>query len=507
MATIRTFGGTLLATVALALPGAVALAQSDRPAQAGRQDARTSEDRMLAFRRRIEADYRANRAMRPPPRTTGPAANGIIELPADGSARSGFSKDDSRPAASEAVQRLVGPAAARPQPPATPPPPCFGGPHSASLLKVFPDVTWHVCVRDMGRVGLWVGPVHLRRTVGGPWITVLYEAGLADIFVPYHTTNFRPYDMRWTQGLSQLGPQDTGLNGSLIWLQGEILPTVVAEVRERGIGWLCKGPNTQPTYRAQEFVVWGISDAGNYDNIIEFGFRDNGAMTMRMGNTGFNAGGPPAPPPVEPHTHVALWRVDMDLNGNGGDTATWLTHGEPGPTVPLPQAQDVRTPFNVEGSRRWSEGENAGLLIEDNATNAFGNRLGYQFVPVDNFPSRHFGPTNQVDPTEMWTQNDIYVTRWSPSELSWIAPYFYPGPWLDPDHYLLTHLNGQSTNGQDLVVWVKSAVDHHPTDEDRSHADLGTSNMTGVTPTHWSGFRIEPYNLFNSNPMGGPSAC
>jgi len=498
MASIRSLGGTLTAIVALTAPAALALAQSDRPTPPAQPETRAAEERMLEFRRRIEADYRASRALRPPPRAAGPAANGIIELPVDGSARRGSAKEESGPAAPEAAPDLARRALGTARPPATPPPPCFGGPHSASLLKVFPDVTWHVCVRDMGRTGLWVGPVHLRRTVGGPWITVLYEAGLADIFVPYHTTNFRPYDMRWTQGLSMLGPQDTGMNGSLIWLSGDPSPTVVAEVRERGIGWLCKG-TSQPTYRAQEFVVWGISDAGNYDNIIEFGFRDNGAMTFRMGNTGFNA--QPVPSPLEPHTHNALWRVDMDLNGFPGDTAYWLTHGEPGPTVPLPQAQDVRTPLNVEGSRRWSEGENAGLLIEDNATNAFGNRLGYEFVPVDNMPSRHFGPD------ENWTQNDVYVTRWSGNELSWIGPYFYPGPWLDPDHYLLTYLNGQSTNGQDLVVWVKSAVDHHPTDEDRSHADLGTTNVTGVTPTHWSGFRVEPYNLFNSNPMGGPSSC
>jgi hypothetical protein len=483
----------LLAAVALGLPGALALAQGP-----DRRAGPSAEERLLEHRRRVEADTRASRAMPPPPRPAGPAANGIVEPSPEAAGRPPFSKDRSRPVALEPAAQADTPSVRRPPPPPPlPPPPCFGGARTASRIKVFPEVTWHVCFRDTGRKGLWVGPVHLRRTASGPWTTVLYEAGLAEIFVPYHRINFRPYDLQWTLGLSQVGPQDAGVNGTLVWLSGETMPTVVAEVRDRGIGWLCKG-TTAPTRRAQEMVIWGIIDGGNYDNIIEFGFRDDGAMTFRMGNTGYNS----PPNPVEPHTHNALWRVDMDLNGASGDTAYWLTHGEPGPTVALPQAEDLRAAFGVEGARRWSPSENAALLIEDGATNAFGNRIGYQFVPMENMPSRHFGPG------ELWTQNDVYVSRWNYNELGWMGPYPYPSaPWLAPDAYLLTYLNGESTNAQDLVAWVKTAAEHHPTDEDRSGADLNTTNTTGVTLAHWSGFRIEPYNLFNANPLGGPARC
>lgn len=458
---------------------------------------REVERRYSDHRRRIESDTRASRSMPPPPRPSGPPPNGIVILPVEAQAGRASTKETSLPAVGGEGPGTVPQARQRRPPPPSPPPPCFGGPRTASLLKAFPEVSWHVCVRDAGRKGLWVGPVHLRRSASGPWMTVLYEAGLAEIFVPYHQVNFRPYDLQWTLGLSQVGPQDTGLNGALVWLSGEPIPTVVAEVRDRGIGWLCKG-TTSPTRRAQEFVVWGSIDGGNYDNIIEFGFRDDGAMTFRMGNTGFNS----PQDPVEPHTHNALWRVDMDLNGAAGDTAYWLTHNEPGPSAPLPAAQDLRTAFGVEGQRQWSTTGQAALLVEDNATNAFGNRIGYQFVPAETMNSRHFAPG------EAWTQNDVYVTRWSHAELSWMGPYTYPSsPWLPPDAYLLNYLNGQSTNGQDLVQWIRTAAEHHPTDEDRSHADLGTSGVTGVTLAHWSGFRIEPYNLFNANPLGGPARC
>jgi primary-amine oxidase len=297
--------------------------------------------------------------------------------------------------------------------------------------------------------------------------------------------------------LDQVGLQDIGSTGSLVWLSGESIPTVVAETRERGIGWLCKQV-TAPTRRAQEFVIWGIADGGNYDNIVEYGFRDDGAITFRTGNTGFNS----PPNPVEPHTHVALWRLDTDLNGAGGDSATWLTHGEPGPSVPLPFAQDVRSPFTVEGARQWEGLQYTSLLIEDAATNAFGQKLGYEFTPLQTALSRHFGPG------ESWTQNDVYVTRYSGTERSWMGPQDYPNaPFQAPDDYLLTYLNGQSVANQDLVVWVKTAAHHTPRAEDKSAADLTTGGTTGITLTHWSGFQMEPHNLFNANPLGGPSRC
>ena len=229
-------------------------------------------------------------------------------------------------------------------------------------MKAFRDVTWHVCVRDTGLKSLWVGPVHLKRTESGPWMTVLFQAGLAEIFVPYHETNYRPYDLRFTTRLLQVRAQDAGSNGSLITLTGENVPTVVAEVRDRGVGWLCK-QDTSATRRAQEFVIWGVADGGNYDNIIQYSFRDDGGMTFRLGNTGYNLPAAPA----EAHTHNGLWRIDMDLNGGRNDLAYFLLHEEPSPS-PL-KARDHKEPFKVEDGRRWNTPDFLSLVVEDASTN------------------------------------------------------------------------------------------------------------------------------------------
>ena len=155
--------------------------------------------------------------------------------------------------------------------------------------------------------------------------------------------------------------------------------------------------------------------------------------------------------------------------------------------------------FNVEGTRRWNALQFTSLLIEDTATNAFGNRLGYEFTPVQTGISRHYGPE------EAWTKNDVYVTRYNAAELAWADSNL---PWVTPDLYLLPMLNNpESVNKKDLVVWIKTSVHHHPNDEDRSAADLGSEKSTGVTLAHWSGFDVEPHNLFNANPLGGPVRC
>jgi Cu2+-containing amine oxidase len=185
----------------------------------------------------------------------------------------------------------------------------------------------------------------------------------------------------------------------------------------------------------------------------------------------------------------------MDLNGPLNNYAYWLRHREPYPVGPF-QAQDDKLPFNIEGKRQWDALQFTSLLIEDMATNAFGNRLGYEFTPAQTGISRHYGPM------EAWTKNDVYVTRYKASELGWITA------WDEPDNYLLGALTpSQSVNKKDLVVWIKTAAHHHPNDEDKSSADLNTANSTGVTLTHWSGFDVEPHNLFNANPLGGPTRC
>jgi hypothetical protein len=281
-----------------------------------------------------------------------------------------------------------------------------------------------------------------------------------------------------------------GADGTLIRVAGRGLPSVISEIRYRGVAWLCKQTaGLEATRHGYELAVWGIVRRGHDSTIVEYGFRDDGAITFRTGHTGYNAPLQPA----EAHTHTALWYVNPAIPGAaGGQSAHWLRHN--GPFNTALDAIDVSNPITTESARPWDEKQMATLLIEGAAVNPFGNRRAYELVPMQGGVGRHFGPK------EAWTQNDVYVTRARAAERGWIDS------WAAPDDYLLPALNGETVVNQDLAIWTKTSARHRPGDEDKSVAD-SLGGTTGITLARWSGFRMEPHNLFDSNPLGGPSRC
>jgi primary-amine oxidase len=433
--------------------------------------------------RRVQEGERASRARPPSPPPASPPNNGIEQIPIDVTRNDGgFADRKPRDA-----ERATGAAS-------TPTCPYKSGLKTASLFKAFPEVSWLVCVTDVGMKALWVGPVYIKRTPTESWMTVLDHAGLAEIFVPYHQTNSRFFDLQYTTRLAQVFAQYAGNNGSLITLTNETVPTVVAELRERGIAFLCSQDSTI-SRRGQELVIWGVSDAGNYDNIIQFAFRDDGGMSFRTGNTGYNnTGANTSPPPTEPHTHTALWHIVPGLN-DGGNRAYWLTHREPYPASAYLKAQDFKTIISSESMRIWDATLFSSLLIEYAMQNAHKHQMGYEFTSVHTGLARHYGWK------EAWTEADVYVTAYRNTEFAWMATHMYP------DLYVLAYLNGEPTVDKQLVVWIKSQAHHDPADEDKSTKDIGTGGTTGVTLAHWSGINVEPRNLFDTNPLGGPARC
>ena len=456
----------------------------------------------------MEAHQRAARSGEPPRRRS-VQLPGFVQLPIDSQPRIAFAKPEPEPVPPPPVralpertsttQRVTSPL------PVSPPPTCptalpYPDPNnlmppmkSASFLQSFADLSWHVCLTDMGPKGLWVGPVQLQYgDASAPWMPILYQAGLADIFVPYHNdAGARYYDLGGgaSRALSPITLQDVGL-GQQLWLSNENFPTVAVEIRDRGPGWLCKG-NSDMVRRGQELVLWAVSDAGNYDNIIEFTFRDDGGMTFRTGNTGYNS--PNAS--IEPHSHDAIWYVDVDLNGWWGDSASLLTHVEPSTSSTPLLAQDIETQIALESTHQFQP--LVTLAMEDARTNFLGQRMSYELLPLQNVVTRHWGWE------EAWTTNDIYITRYNFNETLWASPLTNH---QSPDAYLLPALDNQPIVGEDLVYWVKTAVHHHPSTEDLG-ANALTNLWPGVTLTHWSGFSLLPRNLFPNNPLGAPIRC
>ena len=104
---------------------------------------------------------------------------------------------------------------------------------------------------------------------------------------------------------------------------------------------------------------------------------------------------------------------------------------------------------------------------------------------------------------------DFAVTNDNPGEdgFGTTFPNNWRFIWHSPDDYLSADLNSETigATGNGVVVWYTSSAHHEPSDLDNA---IGSSDhSSGVTLAHWSGFDMEPDNLFDYNPLGGPSRC
>ena len=374
------------------------------------------------------------------------------------------------------------------------------------------ETAWRTCISNQGRRGLVLGPTDLKRTPGGDWMRILREAGVAEIFVPYHTLGLRLYDHETTNASSirQVNAEDAGPNGALVTLSGQGIPQVVAESGDRGIAWLCK-EGRSISRRGRELVLWGVQDAANYDFIIEYRLRDDGSIGFRLGATGYNNPYFPPQSTTAPHMHDVLWRVDMDLNGADNDTAVQMTHIETA-SSPL-MSRDVEETFNGgrEGAVPWNPQTFFTIGVIDEITrNAHGNEIGYAVRVAAPGISRHFGQAGNLRREERFTHSDFAVTRFRQSERDALYDSAHVR-YLQPDQYLLGDdfvgmgvEDGESVQKTDVVLWHRTSAHHHPHDEDHAPGDP-SALMTGITNVHWQGLDLEPRNLFDYNPLGGPS--
>ncbi len=338
------------------------------------------------------------------------------------------------------------------------------------VIQEFPSrasmqTAWRVRWDHATGKGLFITGAWFKRSPNEPWMRVLWDARVADIFVPYHTGSPRYFDLTgFSFNLVQATPVDAGCCGRLLGTP----PVVVKEVRDRGPLW----KDDTDGRRGEELVLWGTVDAANYNYIIQYGFRDDGTMSFRIGATARNLPGRE----TEAHMHNGLWRVDLDLNGFLHDAALLVRHIES--TAGL-TATDVTAPFNggLEGSADWEDLEFLELRVEDTQrTNAQGKRFSYDLLPLRRGSARHLEP---------FSHHDFWVTRYRGTELNYAQLPTYVS-------------NTESVIDNDVVLWHISPVHHLPRDED---GRFEGAFWRGVALLMWGGFDLRPRNLFDETPL------
>lgn len=312
--------------------------------------------------------------------------------------------------------------------------------------------------------GLYITSAEFRPGPGKPWVKVVGQLRLVEIFVPYETGDPRFYD------ISQFNWPMIPLSLNDVGFCGEVIETYVAkEVRDMGILW----KDDEQALRGQALVLWAAMDAANYNYIMEFVFRDDGRLEFSVGATARNLPGRE----YRAHTHDGLWRIDMDLGGPANDRV--MVSRRLGNMVD-PAVQNVLDPFNggVEGGIDFVPEEYTVLRIEDTRkTNKRGNPIAYDLIPMRRGSSRHQEP---------WSHHDFWVTPYNVDE------QIYP----DLPDYIS---NGESIDDTDVVVWHVTPIHHLPRDEDGEYDQDGT--WKGSALMMKTGAMLKPRDLFDRTPF------
>ena len=171
--------------------------------------------------------------------------------------------------------------------------------------------------------------------------------------------------------------------------------------------------------------------------------------------------------------HNFTWRLDIDLNGAGGDSAIWTSHNEIFALGQNSSATDDAELIPVEQGLVWNPKKFNTLRVEDSTLKNGSTpprATSYEFVPMRGGTSRH---------TELFTKKDFWVTRYNPDQF--LAK--------DLPNYVSQR---QSTDKQDIVIWYTGSEHHeeHSRDEDKN-----------TVPVLWAGFELVPNNLFDHTPF------
>jgi primary-amine oxidase len=330
--------------------------------------------------------------------------------------------------------------------------------------------------------GMYITGAWFKRDLEEDWIKVIHDARLADLFVPYHrNSSIRFFDLTgFSFPLAEVKAEDAGPTGTLMpAFQGDEYPTVVREIRDRGVVWKDYANGVR---RGREMVLWAGLEAGNYMYLMQYGFQDDGTITFRVGATGQNLPGSRK----EPHMHDAHWRIDVDLADGAKNDAMVMTHSE---TTTDLTAEDTEEPFNtgVEGGIDWDPKQFTMIRVQSDKKNANGKKLSYDLIPIRQGSARH---------KEAFTHHDLWVTRSHPER---------------PLEMIFANLptiirNEESVEQTDIVLWYTSSSHHEPRDED------GKANRSrrmwyyddgweGSAIVMWSGFDLKPRNLFDRTPF------
>lgn len=396
---------------------------------------------------------------------------------------------------------------------------------------------WRFHLRAEKRAGLVLSLIEAND--GRGWRSVLYQAHLSEVFVPYMDPSeafyWRTYMDSGEYGFGLfLSPLRPGtdcprfarfLPARLHDDEGEpmAIPNAIC-LFERNIGdaaWrhyevFAQGSEAVPAEGrpGAELVVRSASQVGNYDYFIDYVFQLDGKIRIMIGSTGIDAvkgvaaerttqgsttadrlyGTLVAENLVAPnHDHFFNFRLDFDIDGTANRfMRTAIVPGEPEPDALR------RSYWVTETSVPKTEDEAAYRIAYDrpamyhvgnpNVESGLGHHPAYMILAGGGVAYSPLDVAN--DPPAVrnaYIDKTFWVTPHDPEQR--YAGGRYPFQSDGRDTLARWVEAGRSIDNTDIVVWTTLGFHHVPHMEDWP-----------VMPTMWKGMTLAPFNFFDHNP-------
>lgn len=361
----------------------------------------------------------------------------------------------------------------------------------------------------------------------GRWRSVLYQAHISEVFVPYMDPDpawaFRTYMDAGEYGLGLLSssltpgidcPEDAHFIDALM-----ATPTGRPHLREQAI-CVFERKTQDPLWRhaeafngahagkrETELVVRSIPSIAHYDYVIDWVFSDRGEIEIRIGATGIDAvkgsmvrtmaelgaaeetryGNLVAPGLVAiHHDHFFSVRLDFDLD-DGPNRFLRETFEK----IALPETSARRSLWRIksepvarEAAFRAIEGPAVWRLENPLERTELGHAPGYQI--------RGTGPVSLLDADD-WPQrrgafssHNLWITAYRPGEL--YAAGAFPNQ-SSGGEGLPAYVNAEDISSSDLVAWYTIGFRHVTRPEDWP-----------ILSTVWQSVKLTPYKFFDRNP-------
>jgi primary-amine oxidase len=384
---------------------------------------------------------------------------------------------------------------------------------------------WNFHFRIDRRVGLILDNLHYLD--GEKPRSILYEGSLSEMFVPYMDPDTAWYARtffdagEFADGFSSsLDPGGDCPENAIYFDQiyanykgiPQLKPRAACVFEQPGdMAWRHDG-NVVESRRARNLVLRTIGTFGNYDYVLDWTFRQDGTIGVRVGATGIDevkgvksrtaADDPEVPEDTYgrfiadntvgvDHDHYFSFRLDFDVDGTANSfvkdrlSMKRLPASSPRKSLWVAEPQVAKTEQQAK-SRMSMEQPEIWRVINPNVHSALGYPVGYELMPEDNAMSLLLA--------EDYPQQRAGFTDYQ----VWVTPYNEKERYAAGDYPMQSHggdglptwtKKNRGIENTDIVLWYTMGFHHVPHAEDWP-----------VMPTIWHGFELRPVNFFAHNP-------